>query len=258
MHERDRGVVRRRRSGRVDAVPLPPPPARSFASDNFAGAHPAVVEAIARVNHGHAGAYGDDPWTKECEGRFRDLFGADVTTLLTFNGTGSNIVALACLLRPAEAVVCTDWAHIAVDETGGPERILGAKLIDLPAPDAKLTPGPRRGPGPPHRQPAPRPAGRRVDHPEHRARHALHRRRGGRRVRGRPPPRDDRPHGRRAHRQRHGRARRRRGDAAGDDGRRRGRRAVVRRDQERPRRRRGGRLPAPRAGARARRSCASR
>ena len=51
-------------------------------------------------------------WTEECEGAFRDLFG-DVTTLLTFNGTGANVLALASLLGPAEAVVCTDWAHIA-------------------------------------------------------------------------------------------------------------------------------------------------
>jgi len=124
----------------MSAVDLPAAPARSFASDNFAGAHPEVIEAIRRANHGHAAAYGDDPWTKECEGRFRELFGADVTTLLTFNGTGSNVLALASLLGPADAVVCTDWAHIAVDEAGGPERILGAKLIDLDAPGAKLTP----------------------------------------------------------------------------------------------------------------------
>jgi len=124
----------------MSAVDLPAGPARSFASDNFAGAHPEVIEAIRRANHGHAAAYGDDPWTKECEGRFRELFGADVTTLLTFNGTGSNVLALAALLGPADAVVCTDWAHIAVDEAGGPERILGAKLIDLDAPGAKLTP----------------------------------------------------------------------------------------------------------------------
>jgi len=121
-------------------VQLPPAPARSFASDNVAGAHPAVIEAIAGANHGHAAPYGEDPWTAECEARFRDLFGADVTTLLTFNGTGANVLALASLLGPAEAVICTDWAHITVDETGGPERFLGAKLIDLPAPDAKLTP----------------------------------------------------------------------------------------------------------------------
>jgi threonine aldolase len=120
-------------------VDLPPPPGRSFASDNAAGAHPAVLEAIARANDGHALAYGDDRWTRQCEGAFRELFG-DVTTLLTFNGTGANVLALACLLGPAEAVVCTDWAHIATDETGAPERILGAKLIDLRSDGGKLRP----------------------------------------------------------------------------------------------------------------------
>ena len=82
------------------AVQLPPPPDRSVASDNAAGAHPAVLDAVARANHGQALAYGDDAWTKECEGAFRELFG-DVTTLLTFNGTGANVLALARLLGPA-------------------------------------------------------------------------------------------------------------------------------------------------------------
>ena len=123
---------------------LPPPPAGSFASDNAAGAHPAVLAALAAANDGSALAYGSDPHTLECSERFNDLFGTDVTTRLTFNGTGANIVALATLLGslpgPHHGVVCTDWAHIAVDETGAPERILGSKLIDLPAPGAKLVP----------------------------------------------------------------------------------------------------------------------
>ena len=123
---------------------LPAPPARAFASDNAAGAHPAVIEAVLAANEGSALAYGDDEYTRECTERFRDLFGADVTTRLTFNGTGANIVALATLLGslpgPNHAVVCTDWAHIAVDETGAPERALATKLIDLPSPGAKLVP----------------------------------------------------------------------------------------------------------------------
>jgi len=123
---------------------LPPPPARAFASDNAAGAHPAVIEAVLAANVGSALAYGDDEYTRECAARFRDLFGADVTTRLAFNGTGANIVALATLLGslpgPNHAVVCTDWAHIAVDETGAPERALATKLIDLPSPGAKLVP----------------------------------------------------------------------------------------------------------------------
>lgn len=123
---------------------LPEPPTSAFASDNAAGAHPAVIEAIIAANDGTALAYGDDDHTRECSDRFRDLFGADVVTRLAFNGTGANITALATMLGslpgPHHAVVCTDWAHIAVDETGAPERVLGTKLIDLPSPGAKLVP----------------------------------------------------------------------------------------------------------------------
>ncbi len=126
--------------GILHAMPMPPAPACAFASDNAAGAHPAVLDAIARTNVGHALAYGDDDETRACERAFSDLFGRDVTTLLTFNGTGANVMALASLTRFAEAIVCTDWAHINLDETGAPERVVGAKLIDLPTPDGKLRP----------------------------------------------------------------------------------------------------------------------
>jgi threonine aldolase len=123
---------------------LPPAPNRAFASDNAAGAHPAIIEAVIAANEGHALAYGDDSLTRECSARFRDLFGADVSTRLTFNGTGANILAIATMLGsldgPHHGVVCTDWAHINVDETGAPERLLATKLIDLPSPDAKLVP----------------------------------------------------------------------------------------------------------------------
>ncbi|MBA3982054.1 MAG: hypothetical protein H0X61_00730 [Acidimicrobiia bacterium] len=44
------------------------------------------------------------------------------------------------LLRPADAVVCARTSHINLDETGAPERFLGAKLIDLGTEDGKLVP----------------------------------------------------------------------------------------------------------------------
>lgn len=129
---------------RLTLVTSPPTPSSSFASDNAAGAHPAVLDAIAAANAGDVLAYGADPHTAECTARFRDLFGADVTPRLVFNGTGANVAALATLLGalpgPHHAVVCSEGAHIAVDETGAPERVLGTKLIALPAPDGKLVP----------------------------------------------------------------------------------------------------------------------
>ncbi len=125
-------------------IDLPPAPDRAFASDNAAGAHPNVIEAVVAANAGHALAYGADDHTRECEARFADLFGVDVVARVCFNGTGANVAALATMMGtlrgPHHAIVCTDWSHIAADETGAPERVLGTKLIELPSPDAKITP----------------------------------------------------------------------------------------------------------------------
>lgn len=121
-------------------VDFPPAPNSFFASDNFAGAHPRYVDAISRANHGHAMAYGGDPMTKMATSLFAELCDTDVDVLFTFNGTGSNIVALASLLKPADSIICTSWAHINVDETGAPEKFLGAKLQDIEVADGKLKP----------------------------------------------------------------------------------------------------------------------
>lgn len=111
----------------------------TFASDNSAGVHPAVMDALAQANHEHALGYGEDEWTARLRVAFNELFGSEVLALPVWNGTGANVLALMSMLGPAQAVVCSDGAHINVDETGAPERILGAKLIDLPTPDGKLT-----------------------------------------------------------------------------------------------------------------------
>lgn len=119
---------------------MPAGPRCAFASDNAAGAHPAVMDALLRANEGHVLAYGSDPYTAESEARFRDLFGPSIESFLVWNGTGANVMALATMMQLADAIVCTDWAHIAVDETGAPERILGTKLMPQTAPDGKLRP----------------------------------------------------------------------------------------------------------------------
>ena len=119
---------------------MPNAPLRAFASDNAAGAHPAVIEAIAAANSGHALAYGSDRWSAEAEARFRDIFGPRSEAFLVWNGTGANVMALATMVRPADFVLSTEWAHIAVDETGAPERALGAKIMTQSTADAKLRP----------------------------------------------------------------------------------------------------------------------
>jgi threonine aldolase len=113
---------------------------KSFASDNYAGAHPDVLAALAEANHGHAVSYGADPWTARAEDVLRSHFGSRAVSLLVFNGSGANILALRAVCRPWEAVICTDAAHVNVDEGGAPERIAGVKLLTAPASDGKLTP----------------------------------------------------------------------------------------------------------------------
>jgi threonine aldolase len=121
-------------------VKLPEPPHVTFASDNAAGVHPAVMEALVAANRGHAIAYGNDDWTTRLQGVLGEVFGQTVVALPVWGGTGANIVSLACLVQASDAVLCTQMSHINVDEGGGPERLTGAKLLDLPAPDGKLTP----------------------------------------------------------------------------------------------------------------------
>ena len=112
----------------------------SFASDNYAGALPEVLEAISAANLGHAPAYGADEWTDALQERIRESFGPEARAFPVFNGTGANVTALRALTRPYDAVVCAETAHLNVDECGAPERIGGVKLLTVATPDGKLTP----------------------------------------------------------------------------------------------------------------------
>ncbi len=114
--------------------------ARGFASDNEAGVHRAVLDAIADANHGHAHSYGADEHTARLGELVHDHFGPDATAFPMLIGTGANVVALQALCQRWEAVICTDHAHVHVDEGGAPEHIGGLKLWTVPATDAKLTP----------------------------------------------------------------------------------------------------------------------
>jgi threonine aldolase len=112
---------------------------RGFASDNQAGVHPEVMEAIAAANEGHAAAYGGDPWTARAQQRFREHFGPAAQAFPVFNGTGANVLCLEALTRPWQGVVCARSAHLNVDECGAPERA-GRKLLVVDTPDGRLTP----------------------------------------------------------------------------------------------------------------------
>ncbi len=116
------------------------PALKTFASDNYAGVHPEVLEAVAAANGGHQVSYGEDVYTARLHEVMAEQLGRQVEVFPVFNGTGANVLSLQAMLPPWGAVVCTRNAHIHTDENGAPERVAGIKLLTVATPDAKLTP----------------------------------------------------------------------------------------------------------------------
>ena len=87
---------------------------RGFASDNRSGAHPEVLEAIARRQRGPRGLLRrgrvDGARRRALP---RPLRRRRASRSPVFNGTAANVLAIDALTRPHEAVICADGAHIA-------------------------------------------------------------------------------------------------------------------------------------------------
>lgn len=113
---------------------------KAFASDNYSGVHPEIMEALVRANTEHMGSYGNDEITARTKKLFEKIFGDGIEVMFVYNGTGANVVGLSALTRSFNAIICSDLAHINVDESTAPEKFLGCKLIDVPTIDGKITP----------------------------------------------------------------------------------------------------------------------
>jgi threonine aldolase len=112
---------------------------KSFASDNYSGIHPEIFEAIQQANIQHEISYCDDQYTLEAQKLFENEFG-NVKVLFAFNGTGANVICLKCCTLPFQSVICSEYAHIHVDECGAPTQSIGCSLLPLSTTDGKLTP----------------------------------------------------------------------------------------------------------------------
>jgi threonine aldolase len=112
-----------------------------FASDNWAGASPKVIDALAEAARAGGPAYGGDAITKSVERRFSELFERDVAVFLVASGTFANALGISAYARPGGVVLCHREAHIQVDEAGATEFFgAGLKIVTLEAAAGKLTP----------------------------------------------------------------------------------------------------------------------
>jgi threonine aldolase len=112
---------------------------RAFASDNWAGVHPEVLEAMAAANVGHVPSYGGDPYTLDAIARIADEVGGDPEVFLVFSGTAANVLCLQSMVRSHQAVICSETAHVHTSECGAAEKHIGCKLLPVPSPNGKIT-----------------------------------------------------------------------------------------------------------------------
>lgn len=111
-----------------------------FASDNWAGAAPQIVEAIAREAGRHGGAYGTSGADEAAASLFSEVFGREVSVFFVATGTAANSIALTAVNRPGGVVFCHRHSHIEADECGAVGfQSGGARLMPLSGRFGKLS-----------------------------------------------------------------------------------------------------------------------
>jgi len=108
---------------------------KSFASDNYAGVLPEIMEALQKANSQHARSYGADEITKKTTTLFKEVFDADADVYFVFNGTGANVLSISSATQSYNAVLCSDTSHIYNDESSAPETFTGCRFFPLAAND---------------------------------------------------------------------------------------------------------------------------
>ncbi len=114
---------------------------KSFASDNYAGVLPEVMDALHAANTAHARSYGADDITARVNSLFKEVFNANTSVYFVFNGTGANVLSISSATQSYNAILCSDTSHIYCDESSAPETFTGCRFFAIAADaNGKLTP----------------------------------------------------------------------------------------------------------------------
>ena len=111
----------------------------NFASDNWAGAHPAIAQRLLEAAAGFSAPYGASVLDRKIEQRFNELFEREVAVYFVSTGTAANSLALAAVNRPGGVSFCHREAHMLEDECGAPEFFThGARLAPVDGENGKI------------------------------------------------------------------------------------------------------------------------
>src|SRR6476619_4739855 len=114
----------------------------NFCSDNVTGIHPRILDALIAGNDGAVMPYGEDPYTKRGEARFREVFERDLAVAMMATGTGSKALALSVVASPISAIFCRTGAHLQDNEAGASLMYTdGARIIGVDGRNGLIDPG---------------------------------------------------------------------------------------------------------------------
>ena len=112
---------------------------RYFHNDYNEACHSAVLKKLSENMGKQMGGYGVDTSCDRAAAMIRKICkNDDLAVHFLVGGTQTNLTVIAAALRPHQAAIGADTAHINVHETGAIEAT-GHKVIGLPTKDGKIT-----------------------------------------------------------------------------------------------------------------------
>lgn len=112
-----------------------------FHNDYSEGCHPRILEKLVTTNLEQTDGYGTDGYCRRAADRIRSLCGSETLSVhFLVGGTQANLTVIDAALRPHQAALAAESAHINVHETGAVEAT-GHKVLALPSADGKITAG---------------------------------------------------------------------------------------------------------------------
>jgi threonine aldolase len=100
-----------------------------FASDNWAGAHPAIAANLSHQAAGYSAAYGDGELDHAVYRRFSEIFEREVAVFFVATGTAANTLSLAACNKTGGIAFCHREAHLIEDECGAAEYLTGGSRL---------------------------------------------------------------------------------------------------------------------------------
>ncbi len=110
----------------------------SFESDYIEGAHPMILEALAKTNMECLSGYSNDRYCTQAREKILEACGCpEGQVYFLTGGTQTNQIVIDTMLRPYEGVIAASTGHVSVHEAGAIE-FTGRKVMMIPSHEGKI------------------------------------------------------------------------------------------------------------------------